>query len=79
MDTCKVSTDLSLETRSSVKLSSYFCNGFENTWLRMIYCLQIIENSSGGYRVLPFRVGRTWFKLAVTSSNQFLPVVAHDK
>ena len=28
--------------------------------------------------MLSFRVGRTWFKLAVTSSNQFLPVVAHD-
>ena len=38
-----------------------------------------IRNSSGGYGVLPFHVGRTWFKLAVTSSNQFLPVVAHDK
>ena len=34
---------------------------------------------SGGGRVLPFSVGRTWFKLAVASSNQFLPVVAHDK
>ena len=28
--------------------------------------------------MLPFRIGRTSFKLAVTSSNQFLPVVAHD-
>ena len=28
--------------------------------------------------MLLFRMGRTWFKLAVTSSNQFLPVVAHD-
>ena len=26
----------------------------------------------------PFRIGRTSFKLAVTSSNWFLPVVAHD-
>ena len=29
--------------------------------------------------MLPFCMGRIWFKLAVTSSNQFLPVVAHDK
>ena len=36
-------------------------------------------NPSRGRGVLPFRMGRTWFKLAVTSSNQFLPVVAHDK
>ena len=28
--------------------------------------------------MLPFHIGRTWFKLAVTSSNWFLPVVAHD-
>ena len=28
--------------------------------------------------MLPFRIGRTSFKLAVTSSNQFLPVVVHD-
>ena len=28
--------------------------------------------------MLLFRVGRTWFKLAVTSSNHFLPVVVHD-
>ena len=28
--------------------------------------------------MLPFSVGRTCFKLAVTSSNQFLPVVARD-
>ena len=28
--------------------------------------------------MLPFRIGRTLFKLAVTSSNRFLPVVAHD-
>ena len=28
--------------------------------------------------MLPFRIGRTSFKLAVTSSNRFLPVVAHD-
>ena len=28
--------------------------------------------------MLPFRIGRTSFKLAVTSSNHFLPVVAHD-
>ena len=36
----------------------------------------IVYKSSG---VLPFRVGRTWFKLAVTSSDQFLPVVVHGK
>ena len=28
--------------------------------------------------MLPFCIGRTSFKRAVTSSNQFLPVVAHD-
>ena len=28
--------------------------------------------------MLQFRIGRTSFKLAVTSSNRFLPVVAHD-
>ena len=38
-----------------------------------------IGNSSRGHGVLPFGIGRTWFKLAVTSSNQFLPVVVHDK
>ena len=38
-----------------------------------------IGNSSRGHGELPFRVRRTWFRLAVTSSNQFLPVVAHDK
>ena len=38
-----------------------------------------IGNSSGGHGVLPFHIGRTWFKLAVTSSNCFLPVDAHDK
>ena len=38
-----------------------------------------IGDSSGGHRVLPFCIGRTWFKLAVTTSNWFLPVVAHDK
>ena len=36
-------------------------------------------NSSRGHEVLSFRVERTWFKLAVTSSNWFLPVVMHDK
>ena len=35
--------------------------------------------SSGGHRVLPFCMGRMWFKLTVASSNQFLPVVVHDK
>ena len=29
--------------------------------------------------MLPFHIGRTWFKLAVTSSNWFLPIVVHDK
>ena len=38
-----------------------------------------IGDSGGGHGVLPFRVGRMWLKLAVTSSNQFLPVVVHDK
>ena len=28
--------------------------------------------------MLLFHVGRTWFRLAVTSSNWFLPVVVHD-
>ena len=36
-------------------------------------------NTSRGHGVLPFHMGRMWFKLAVTSSNQFLPVIAHDK
>ena len=35
--------------------------------------------SDRGCGVLPFCMGRMWFKLAGTSSNQFLPVVAHDK
>ena len=55
----------------------------KNTWLRTVCCLQIIfqeiGNPSGGHGVLPFCMGKMWFKLAVTSSNQFLPVVAHDK
>ena len=38
-----------------------------------------IGNPSRGHGVLPFCMGRMWFKLAVTSSNWFLPVVAHDK
>ena len=38
-----------------------------------------IGNSSSGHGVPPYCLGRTWFKLVVTSSNQFLPVVAHDK
>ena len=38
-----------------------------------------IGNSSRGRGVPPFHIGRTWFKLSVTSSIQFLPVVAHDK
>ena len=37
-----------------------------------------IRGTSGGRGVLPFHVGRTWFRLAVTSANRFLPVVAHD-
>ena len=37
-----------------------------------------IRGTSRGRGVLPFHVGRTWFRLAVTSSNRFLPVVAHD-
>ena len=37
-----------------------------------------IRGFSGGRGVLPFCIGRTSFKLAVTSSNQFLPVVVHD-
>ena len=38
-----------------------------------------MRNSSGGYGVLPFHIARKWFKLAMTGSNWFLPVVAHDK
>ena len=34
-------------------------------------------NPSRGLGVLPLHIGRTWSKLAVTSSNQFLPVVVH--
>ena len=37
-----------------------------------------IRGFSGGRGVLLFRIGRTSFKLAVTSSNRFLSVVAHD-
>ena len=48
-----------------------------------IYCLQLsgreMGNSRRGHGVLPFHVERMWFKLAVTSSNWFLPVVVHDK
>ena len=62
---------------------SLSCNGFKNKWLRMMYVYKSsggkIGNSSGGHGVLPFCIRRIWFKLAVTSSNQFLPVVAHDK
>ena len=36
-------------------------------------------NSSGGHGVLSLCIERTWFKLAVTSSNWFLPVVVHEK
>ena len=36
-------------------------------------------NSSGGCGVLPFHMGRTWFRLAVTGSIWFLPAIAHDK
>ena len=32
-----------------------------------------------GFQQRLFRIERTQFKLSVTSSNQFLPVVAHDK
>ena len=35
-------------------------------------------NTSGGHGVLSFHM-RTWLKLAVTSTNQFLTVVMHDK
>ena len=38
-----------------------------------------IRGSSGGYGVLLFHAERTHFKLAVTSSNQFLLVVAYDR
>ena len=38
-----------------------------------------IGDSGGGHGVLPFCLGRMWFKLVVTSSNQLLPVVTHDK
>ena len=35
-------------------------------------------NSSVGHGVLSFHIERTWFKLAVTSSNWFLLAVARD-
>ena len=64
-------------------MGSRLCPHQKNTWLRMIYCYKSfggkIGNSSRGCGVLPFHIGRTWFKVAVTSSNQFLPVVAYDK
>ena len=37
------------------------------------------DDLARGHGVLPFCIGRTWFKLAMTSPNWFLPVVAHDK
>ena len=51
----------------------------KNTWLRTMYYLQIIWQDNRGFWWRSFHVGRTWIKLAVTSSSQFLPVVAHDK
>ena len=56
----------------------------KSMWVRTIYIVykssgRKMGGSGGGCGVLPFRMGRMWFKLAVTSSNQFLPVVAHDK
>ena len=35
--------------------------------------------SGRGHGLLLFCVGRLWFKLAMTRSNHFLPLVAHDK
>ena len=37
-----------------IKVCSSYCNRFENTWLRMIYCLQIIwwENRKFQQRLL---------------------------
>ena len=32
-----------------------------------------------GHGVLSFHIVKTWFKLAVTSSNSFLLVVVHNK
>ena len=64
------------------------CNGFKFTCKQHIVLNHVffryessggkIGNCCGGHGVLSFRIGRTSFKLAVTSSNRFLPVVAHD-
>ena len=67
-------------TKISNVMGSRLLSYRKNTWLRTMYYLQIkIGDSGRGCGVLSFHMGRTWFKLAVTSSNQFLPVVAHDK
>ena len=73
-----------------IKHTWWYCNGFEITFVsekHMVeddvlftnHLVMKIGDSGRGRGVLPFRVGRTWFKLAVTSSNWFLPVAAHDK
>ena len=74
----------------SIAILSNFCNGFEITFVLEKHMVEDdvlyykssggkIGNPSGGHEVLPFHMGRMWFRLAVTSSNQFVPVVAHDK
>ena len=74
----------------STNILSNNCNGFKITFVLEKYVVEDdvvvykssggkIGNPSGGHGVLPFHVERMWFKLAVTSSNQFLPVVAYDK
>ena len=71
-------------TLSNVMGSRFEITSRKSTWVRLIFIVyksssEKIGNCFKGHGVLPFCVGRTWFKLAVTSSNWFLPVVAHDK
>ena len=69
-------------TCNGLEFRDYFRIGKTHGWGRCIVYKSSggkIGDSSGGRGVLPFCMGWTWFKLAVTSSNWFLPVVAHDK
>ena len=68
---------------------AYICNGFKfRDYFRIGktcgwgWCIVYkspggkIGDSGGGRGVLPFCIGRTWFKLAITNSKRFLPVYA---
>ena len=68
---------------SGLKISDIIVTGLRTHgwWWYIVYKSsgRKIGNSCRGHGLLPFCIGRTWFKLAVTSSNWFLPVVVHDK